>query len=169
MICPLAPAHFVGLGAFHLAAILLFLDPRLAPLPLMAFVIVCVVAPFLTRLGFYLPIVSRGRKGETGVALTFDDGPDPLVTPLVLDLLERHSITATFFVAGRNADRHPDIVRDILSRGHSIGNHSYNHMPFLMLKGSKTLKREVETAQTTLARFGILPLAFRPPVGITNA
>lgn len=169
MICPLSLAHFVGLGAFSLAAILLFFDPSLAPLPLMGFVLICVVAPFLTRVGFYLPIVSRGRRGEQGVALTFDDGPDPLVTPPLLDLLDRHSITATFFVAGRNADRYPEIVSDILSRGHSVCNHSYNHMPLLMLKGSRTLKREVESAQIALGRFGIAPLAFRPPVGITNA
>ncbi len=169
MICPLSPAYFVGLGAFDLAVILLFYDSRLAPLPLMAFVLICVVAPFLTSLGFYLPIISRGKKGGNRIALTFDDGPDPLVTPLLLDLLERHSMPATFFVAGKNADRYPEIVTDILSRGHSVCNHSYNHMPFLMLKGSKTLKREVESAQTALGRFGIVPLAFRPPVGITNA
>ena len=75
---------------------------------------------------------------------------------------------ATFFVTGREAARHPGIVRDILSRGHSIGNHSFSHMPLLMLKGMRTLRREVKAAQTVLGRFGIVPLAFRPPVGITN-
>jgi peptidoglycan/xylan/chitin deacetylase (PgdA/CDA1 family)/SAM-dependent methyltransferase/uncharacterized protein (DUF2062 family) len=148
--------------------LLLFYDPRLAPLPLLAFILACLVAPFLTRVSFYLPIVSRGKKGERGISLTFDDGPDPRVTPPLLDLLERHSLTATFFVTGKNAERYPEIVREILSRGHSVGNHSCNHMPFLMLKGIKTLKAEVESAQTMLARFGIVPLAFRPPVGITN-
>ena len=169
MICPLSPAHFVGLGAFQLFALLLFLDIRLAPLPLLAFLLACGIAPFLPRLGFFLPIISRGKRGERSVALTFDDGPDPEVTPPLLDLLDRHSASATFFVTGERAARHPSLLRDILSRGHAIGNHSYHHFPFLMLKGMATLRREIASTQSVLARFGIVPLSFRPPVGIVNS
>ena len=168
IICPLSPAHIAGFAAFHLYAILLFADIRTAPLPLLAFLLACVIAPFLPRLGFFLPIVGRGKPGEKGVALTFDDGPDPEVTPLLLDLLDRHAVPATFFVTGEKAARHPSIIRDILSRGHAIGNHSYHHFPFLMLKGMRTLRREIESTQSVLAGFGIAPLAFRPPAGITN-
>src|SRR5512132_411755 len=168
IICPLSPAHIAGFAAFHLYVILLFVDLRTAPLPLLAFLLACAIAPFLPRLGFFLPIVGRGKPGEKGVALTFDDGPDPEVTPLLLDLLDRHSVPATFFVTGERALRHPSIIRDILSRGHAIGNHSYHHLPFLMLKGIRTLRREIESTQSLLAGFGIVPLAFRPPVGITN-
>ncbi|HEX7520404.1 MAG TPA: polysaccharide deacetylase family protein, partial [Candidatus Deferrimicrobium sp.] len=168
IICPLSPAHIAGFAAFHLYAILLFVDIRTAPLPLLAFLLACFIAPFLPRVSFFLPIVGRGKPGEKGVALTFDDGPDPEVTPLLLDLLDRHSVSATFFVTGERAARHPSIIRDILSRGHAIGNHSYHHFPFLMLKGIRTLRREIESTQSLLAGFGIVPLAFRPPVGITN-
>lgn len=167
-ICPLSPAHIAGFTAFLLYAILLFVDIRTAPLPLLAFLLACTIAPFLPRLGFFLPIVGRGKPGEKGVALTFDDGPDPEVTPLLLDLLDLHSVSATFFVTGERAARHPSIIRDILSRGHAIGNHSYHHFPFLMLKGIRTLRREIESTQSLLAGFGVVPLAFRPPVGITN-
>jgi peptidoglycan/xylan/chitin deacetylase (PgdA/CDA1 family)/SAM-dependent methyltransferase len=167
-ICPLSPAHFAGFAAFLLYAILLFVDLRTAPLPLLAFLLACAVAPFLPRFGFFLPIVGRGKPGEKGVALTFDDGPDPEVTPLLLELLDLHTVPATFFVTGERAARHPSILRDILSRGHAIGNHSYHHFPFLMLKGIRTLRREIESTQSCLAGFGILPLAFRPPAGITN-
>ena len=100
IICPLSPAHIAGAAAFHLYAILLFVDVRMAPLPLIAFLVSCFIAPFLPRIGFYLPIVGRGKPGEKGVALTFDDGPDPEVTPRLLDLLDRHSVPATFFVLG---------------------------------------------------------------------
>jgi peptidoglycan/xylan/chitin deacetylase (PgdA/CDA1 family)/ubiquinone/menaquinone biosynthesis C-methylase UbiE len=168
MICPLSPALFVGLAAFHAFAILLFVDPALAPLPLAAFLLCLAVAPFLTGIGFFLPITTRGKRGERGVSLTFDDGPDPEVTPRLLELLDRRSVPATFFVMGEKAARHPDIIRDILSRGHSIGNHSFSHMPFLMLKGIRTLRREVESTQSVLRGHGVVPLAFRPPVGITN-
>jgi peptidoglycan/xylan/chitin deacetylase (PgdA/CDA1 family)/protein-L-isoaspartate O-methyltransferase len=168
LICPLAPAHVAGFAAFHLYVILLFVDLRTAPLPLLAFLLACAIAPFLPRIGFFLPIIGRGKPGEKGVALTFDDGPDPEVTPLLLDLLDRHSVSATFFVTGERAARHPSIIRDILSRGHAIGNHSYHHFPFLTLKGMRTLRREIESTQSVLAGFGVVPLAFRPPVGITN-
>ncbi len=168
IICPLSPAHIAGFAAFHLYTIFLFVDVRMAPIPLIAFLLACAIAPFLPRIGFFLPIVGRGKPGEKGVALTFDDGPDPEVTPLLLDLLDRHSVPATFFVTGERAARHPSITRDILSRGHAIGNHSYHHFPFLMLKGIRTLRREIESTQSLLAGFGIVPLAFRPPVGITN-
>ena len=167
MICPLSPAAIFGFAAFHIYAALLLFDSRLAPLPLLAFLLACAIAPFIPGFGFYLPIVSRGKRGERGVALTFDDGPDPEITPRLLDLLDRHGVCATFFVRG-GAARHPGIIRDILSRGHSVGNHSFSHMPLLMLKGMRTLRREVRAAQTVLGRFGIVPLAFRPPVGITN-
>jgi peptidoglycan/xylan/chitin deacetylase (PgdA/CDA1 family)/SAM-dependent methyltransferase len=168
IICPLSPAHIAGFAAFHLYAILLFVDIRTAPLPLLAFLLACVLAPFHPRIGFFLPIVCRGKPGEKGVALTFDDGPDPEVTPILLDLLDRHTVSATFFVTGERAALHPSIIRDILSRGHAIGNHSYHHFPCLTLKGIRTLRREIESTQSLLAGFGIVPLAFRPPVGITN-
>ncbi len=169
MICPLSPAHFAGLGAFQLFALLLFLDARLAPLPLAAFVIASLSAPFFPRLGYFLPIVSRGDKGRDGVAITFDDGPDPAVTPGLLDLLDRHGVPATFFMIGEKAERHPDVVRAVLARGHEICNHSQRHDPFLMLKSGGVLRREIAGAQAAFARFGVVPVAFRPPVGITNS
>ena len=107
--------------------------------------------------------------GSRGVALTFDDGPDPEVTPGLLELLARHGVTATFFVTGVRAERHPEIIRAILAGGHTVGNHSYSHFPFLMFRGRRTLQREVAAAQSVFLRFGIVPLAFRPPVGVTNS
>ena len=165
---PLSPADISGLVLF-LVYLLLLSDIRLAPVPLLAFLLACMIAPFQPRIGFFLPVVSRGRRGETGVALTFDDGPDPEITPRLLDLLDKHSIPATFFVTGERAARYPAIIRDILARGHSIGNHSFKQMPLLMLMGMRTLRREIESVQSELGRFGIVPLAFRPPVGITNS
>jgi len=164
----LKPAPLTALTAFLTAALLLALAPRLAAAPLLLFLAVCLAAPLFPRLGFYLPIVSRGPKGAAGVALTFDDGPDPRVTPLVLDLLDRHGVKAAFFVIGEKARAHPGLVREILARGHDVGNHSNTHPPFLMLQGRRAIAREVGSAQAALRPCGIRPLAFRPPVGITS-
>ncbi len=169
MICPLSPAHFVALGAFQLFTVLLFINVNLAPLPLLVFILLCCITPLFPRLSFFLPIISKGKMGAKGVALTFDDGPDPEVTPQLLELLARHGVTATFFVTGARAELYPDIVKAILAGGHAIGNHSYSHSPFLMLKRRTTLQREIVSAQLVFQQFGIVPLVFRPPVGITNS
>ena len=165
---PLSPAHFVALGAFPLSVALLFIDVDLAPLPLCLFVLLCVITPFFPRLSFFLPIISRGNRVHRGVALTFDDGPDPAVTPQLLELLTRHKVTATFFATGARAERYPEIMQAILAGGHTVGNHSYSHLPFLMCKGNATLRREIASAQRVFLKLGIVSLAFRPPVGITN-
>ncbi len=165
---PLAPAHLAGLGAFQAATVLAFFDLRFAAVPLAIFLILCLIAPFLPGFGFFLPIVSRGGRDRRSVALTFDDGPDPGTTRCLLELLSRHGVTATFFVTGLRAAAHPDLVREILSRGHSLGNHSYGHSPLLMLKGTEELREEITATQTLLAGFGVRTLAFRPPVGITS-
>lgn len=168
MICPLSLAHFFALGAFKTYILLIIIYPPLAPLPLLVFILVCAAAPLFPGFSYFLPIITRGAKGTKAVALTFDDGPDPAVTPRLLDLLARHSVTATFFVTGINAEKYPDLIRSILQHGHSIGNHSFSHDPFLMFRRSKGLRKEIESTQTTLKAFGIVPLAFRPPAGVTN-
>jgi peptidoglycan/xylan/chitin deacetylase (PgdA/CDA1 family)/SAM-dependent methyltransferase len=126
------------------------------------------IAKLKKRVEFFIPIVNSGKRGEKGVAQKLNDGPEPEVTPRLLDLLDRHAVKATFFVTGEKASRHPGILREILSRGHTVGNHSFSHMPFLMMKRRSVLKGEVEKTQSALRQFGVVPLAFRPPAGITN-
>jgi len=164
----LSPALFTGVTAFFIAGLLLWIRPTLAVVPLGFFILLCLVAPFLIRAGFFLPVISRRDRGRNVAALTFDDGPDPDVTPLLLEVLRRHGILATFFVAGAKAKQHPDIIREILSRGHTLGNHSYHHDPLLMLRSRTRLKEEIAHTQELLANFAVRPLTFRPPVGITN-
>jgi len=163
-----SPAHVVGLAAFLLSGGLLFFRTEMAALPLGVFVVFCLLAPFFPQAGFFLPVISRGRASGKAVALTFDDGPDPDVIFLLLDLLQRHEAPATFFVVGKKAECNPELVREILLRGHDIGNHSYRHDPLLMLRSSARLAEEIARTQRLLANFGIRPLVFRPPVCITN-
>ncbi|RJQ85401.1 MAG: polysaccharide deacetylase family protein [Desulfobacteraceae bacterium] len=161
-------AEKTGIVAFTGALLAWPVDVRLTILFLGAFLLLCVSAPFFPGFSFFLPIISKGRRDRAAVALTFDDGPDPVSTPLLLDLLDRHQAKATFFVTGKRARRHPHLVAEILARGHTIGNHTYSHDIFVMFKSHQTLVREIETAQQVFRGLGIVPLAFRPPVGITN-
>ena len=164
-----SPAVIAGIISLIIAALLLLLHGSLVfTIPLAVFIILCVVAPFFPTRGFFLRVVSRGSTGKNFVSLTFDDGPDPETTRPLLKLLDRSSIKATFFVTGERAVFYGDLISEILVHGHDIGNHSYHHDPFLMLRSTKTLLREIESTHTTLTRFHISPAAFRPPVGITN-
>ncbi len=93
------------------------------------------------------------------VFLTFDDGPTPVVTPWVIDRLEEAKAKATFFCLGRNVEKHPEIYRQILTAGHSVGNHSYSH-----LKGFRSsIRRYMDDID--LAADMIDSKLFRPPYG----
>lgn len=157
-----------GAAALVLAPVLALFRTEWAAAPLAVFVLLCMTAPFLPRWGFFLPVVSRGKAQGRAVALTFDDGPDPATTGPLLHLLKRHAVKAAFFVTGVNAEKNGDLIENILAEGHDIGNHSCRHDPLLMLRPSETLAREIEATQAVLRRFGILPAAFRPPVGVTS-
>ena len=161
-------AEQFGLISLSGAGLLSFFNVCLSVFLLAGFIILCISAPFFPQFGFYLPIISRGRRDKKAVALTFDDGPDPLTTPHLLDLLRTYRVKATFFVTGRKAAEHPELIKEILLQGHSVGNHSYTHNNLVMFKSCKSIVREIETAQNVLNDFGVLALAFRPPVGITG-
>lgn len=110
---------------------------------------------------------AAARRGE--VALTIDDGPDPAVTPAVLDVLERHGATATFFCIGAKAQAHPDLCREILRRGHRVENHTQRHRHTFSLLGLGAYVAELEAAQAALtAATGTAPRFFRAPAGLRN-
>ena len=103
------------------------------------------------------------------VALTFDDGPDPEVTPMVLDLLDQHAAKASFFCIGRRAAAHPEIVRDIIRRGHSLENHSYRHPYAFACYLPSAMRREIEKTQTVIhALAATRPAFFRAPAGLRS-
>jgi peptidoglycan/xylan/chitin deacetylase (PgdA/CDA1 family) len=110
---------------------------------------------------------AAARRGE--VAITFDDGPDPEVTPRVLDLLDARGAAASFFCVGERAAAAPGLVREIVRRGHSVENHSHRHSTGFGWYGPWRLRRELEGAQRALAEAaGVAPLFFRAPFGTRN-
>lgn len=103
------------------------------------------------------------------IALTIDDGPDPIVTPQVLDMLDRYASQATFFCVGEKAALYPDLCREIVRRGHAVENHSQHHRSNFALLGRSGVMRELQVAQITLTTItGQRPLFFRAPAGLRN-
>jgi peptidoglycan/xylan/chitin deacetylase (PgdA/CDA1 family) len=120
------------------------------------------LGPNLTR----LPTAAVERRE---VSLNFDDGPDPEVTPRVLDLLDRHQARASFFCVGEKAAAYPEIVREIARRGHSVENHSHRHPHAFAFYGMRGLGQEVDAAQSVIARItGRAPGFFRAPAGFRS-
>ncbi|HEY3884885.1 MAG TPA: polysaccharide deacetylase family protein [Vicinamibacterales bacterium] len=110
------------------------------------------------------PTVRRTSRPGT-IALTFDDGPNPRTTPRLLDLLDRFEARATFFVLGMRVRAYRAIVRDILARGHAIGNHTDTH-PRLIWHGVATIEAELRGCQDAVAdATGHRPRLHRPPFG----
>ncbi len=103
------------------------------------------------------------------IALTIDDGPDPDVTPRVLDLLDAANVKASFFCIGRIAEQHPALCREIVQRGHRVENHGYAHSNAFSLFGPGAMRRDIARAQATLSDItGEAPRFFRATAGLRN-
>ncbi len=110
---------------------------------------------------------AAAARGE--VALTIDDGPDPELTPAVLDLLDAAGARATFFCIAERAERHPALLREIVRRGHEVQNHSLRHRHTFSLLGPRGYAQELVASQAVLTRLsGHAPRFFRAPAGLRN-
>lgn len=101
----------------------------------------------------------RKNSSEKVVYLTFDDGPVPEVTPLVLDILDGYKIKATFFCVGDNVQKYPEVYKDVLRRGHKTGNHSYNHLKGVSVSAQEYVQNVKKASQFIDSQL------FRPPYG----
>ena len=103
------------------------------------------------------------------LALTFDDGPDPDLTPRVLDLLDRFDARATFFLIGKNAQKHPELVAEIAARGHAVANHTWSHSSLFSVRGPIAIERELASTQKVIFdALGAEPRYFRAPAGFRS-
>ncbi|MFD0673537.1 polysaccharide deacetylase family protein [Cohnella sp. GCM10027633] len=108
-------------------------------------------------------IFNEVATGEKLVAITFDDGPHPEWTPLLLDAFRQHGAKATFYVVGSNVERYPDIAERIHAEGHELGNHTYSH-PHLSELGREAQREELSRTDRLIAEAtGDCPKTFRPP------
>ncbi|RYF39736.1 MAG: polysaccharide deacetylase family protein [Comamonadaceae bacterium] len=129
----------------------------------------CGLVPRSQWLGPNLTRLPRAAAERRQIAITIDDGPDPAVTPAVLDVLEQHGIRATFFCIGERAQQHPGLVREIVRRGHAVENHSQHHRHDFSFLGPRAFRRELQQAQDVLTSItGQRPRFVRAPAGLRN-
>jgi peptidoglycan/xylan/chitin deacetylase (PgdA/CDA1 family) len=171
------PAARVALYAataavFVLAARAVLIAPPplwLAALATLGYVALLLSGVFVLRLRMFADAVTRGPVDARGIALTFDDGPDPETTRGVLDALDAAGVKGTFFVIARKAETYPDIVRETLRRGHTVALHSYEHDRLFSLRSEKVVRADLARGIAVLEEItGERPRLFRPPIGHTN-
>jgi peptidoglycan/xylan/chitin deacetylase (PgdA/CDA1 family) len=114
-------------------------------------------------------IVLHGPTNRKAVALTFDDGPDDLWTPKILDVLRAHQVKGTFFCVGRRIEQHPKVLQRIVREGHVVGNHSWDH-PNLTKIPIAEVRAQIQRTDDIIHRWtNLRPAMFRPPYGALNA
>jgi peptidoglycan/xylan/chitin deacetylase (PgdA/CDA1 family) len=123
-------------------------------------------ATFAPWSALWCPVIRRGPDDSPRVALTFDDGPWPESTPAILDILGAASVSAAFFVIGRNAASRPDLLERIGAQGHLLCNHTYDHDHFGIMRRGPYWLDQIERTDREIARVaGADPAFFRPPMG----
>lgn len=117
------------------------------------------------RLGKTLVRSILWQTEETKIHLTFDDGPHPVGTPKILDVLKERNVRSTFFLIGNNVRQYPALTRRIVDEGHIIGNHTFHHLR-MMFRSGKIQQSEIEQANEVIEQLtGTRPTFFRPPYG----
>jgi peptidoglycan-N-acetylglucosamine deacetylase len=133
-------------------------------------VVVCAgLWPRSTLIGDNMLRLPAAAIGRNEIAITIDDGPDPVVTPQVLDVLDRYRTSASFFVIGERVAKYPDLTSEIVRRGHAVENHSQRHSVLFSLYWPGAFQRDIEDAQSNIREAtDNEPLFFRAPAGLRN-
>jgi len=126
-----------------------------------------VIGIFDIRQNIFVQSINSVRKGN--ICLTFDDGPDPIMTPKILAILNKHGIKGTFFLIGENVLSNEELVKKISNEGHSIGNHTYYHKATFSISCKNKITEEIKKTNQLLEQITSKKIIFfRPPFGITN-
>lgn len=155
---------------FFLVGNCLFSLPAgLALVSVSLFLLFCLYGSVFVCSNFYVPVQCRLPQQEKKIILSFDDGPHPVETEKVLQVLRTHDIRASFFMIGQEVEKMPLLVNKMLGMGHVLGNHSYRHRPLFPLQTPKQIAHELKRTQELLQTLqGEAIPFFRPPFGVTN-
>lgn len=163
----------VFLGLFCLLVIysfvVMFYWPSFVYL-LLVWLTITTIGSFNIQCNYHLNSLNNNSSIKKNyITITFDDGPNPIHTPKILDLLNKHQAKATFFCIGKQIEKNPDLIKKILKQGHEIGNHSYTHAnTFGFFNAYKIIDEVQKTNQIIKQLTGLKPKFFRPPFGVTN-
>ena len=167
---------YITIGIFVLVTATIFLVPistltRWILLASDILLLLMVIAYGASRIssGFFVPAFCKGDPADNQVAITFDDGPHPVRTGEILEILNRFNCRASFFLTGKQVEGNEHIVAELAGAGHSIGNHSFSHSNFFPLYSGRRISREIEDTNQLLEKItGKKVSYFRPPFGVTN-
>lgn len=114
-------------------------------------------------------VIREVQTTDKVVALTYDDGPHPVFTPEILRVLDKYNVKATFFMIGNRMEQYPWLVREIIARGHAIGNHTYSHPPDFKFNPADRIGFEIDKCEDVIRLLcGTSPRLFRPPKGLVS-
>ncbi|MBO9727689.1 MAG: polysaccharide deacetylase family protein [Chitinophaga sp.] len=167
----------INIAAIFSLLVLLFLDKYLAlpipfwayGLPLLIFLPPTIHGAMNIEAGFFMKVWCKADTTEKVVALSFDDGPDAIYTPQILDILQQQEVPAAFFCIGKNIRGNEHLLKRIYADGHVIGNHTYSHDFWFDMKLSGNMLTDMQQMDAvTVHATGLTPRLFRPPYGVTN-
>jgi peptidoglycan-N-acetylglucosamine deacetylase len=130
---------------------------------------ISVTMAFVPASGYHYPVISCGSTEEKMIAITFDDGPDHLKTPILLDILKKYNTPVSFFLIGKKIGGNESLLKRIDDEGHIVGIHSWSHSTWFDFFTPAVIKRElIMTTEAVIRALGKTPLLFRPPYGVIN-
>ncbi|OFX41125.1 MAG: hypothetical protein A2X08_04415 [Bacteroidetes bacterium GWA2_32_17] len=136
---------------------------------ILLFITGLVIGSINIRSDFYFKTMCKGNNQTNSISLTFDDGPNQNITPIILNILKENGIKACFFCIGKNAEQNIELIKRIDSEGHIIGNHTYSHSNNFDLFSSSKMKNEITKTNYTIQNIINKEVKyFRPPYGVTN-
>lgn len=154
----------------------LSIEYTLAPIPwwwygivIAVYLVIIIYGCIRISSGFFMRVICMAKTKEKVIALSFDDGPHPTWSPLILDTLKKYNTPAAFFCIGKNINGNEALLNRIKDEGHIAGNHSYTHHFWFDMFGSKKMladMRQIDTAVMNI--IGLKPALFRPPYGVMN-
>ncbi len=163
-------AALAAIAVLAVASMFQVLSSGWCVVPIILWGILTTIGSFHLRWNYHVKaLCANPTTPNPWVSLTFDDGPDPEFTPKVLDLLERFGAKATFFCIGERVAMYPGLAHKIISKGHTLGNHTYSHDPRFGFFGVRRVVKELQATTACIEQaIGRRPRMYRPAFGVTN-
>lgn len=137
-------------------------------IPFLLWFVIAGMGSAFVQSGYHIRTFYRNNKAAgKKIAITFDDGPTP-ETLKVLSLLHQYNVKATFFCIGRQMEKYPEIFKEVIAQGHTVGNHTYSHSPKMGFFSAVKILDELRSTDALIEQYNLKPQLYRPPYGVTT-